>query len=79
MRCKTSLPRGLTDHVLEIESRISRNLGMNAGLPEPPLPFSLQQGFWGPIADELKTAGLALQNRKLRTNLELCALYLQPW
>jgi hypothetical protein len=67
------------DAVLEIDSRINRNLATDSALAQPPLPFSLQQGLWRPIADELNAASLVVQTEKLRTNLQLCALYLQPW
>jgi hypothetical protein len=44
-----------------------------------PLPFSLQAGFWRPLAAELKDQAKAIQDEDVRANLQLCAVLLDPY
>lgn len=45
--------------------------------PEP-APFSVQQGFWTPIAVELQEKAISIVNPTLRENIELCISLIEP-
>jgi hypothetical protein len=62
--------------VLVEESNQRKAVGWSSADP-PPAAFSVQQGFWQPLADELKHQATALAEGDDRTNLELCSLFLE--
>ncbi|WP_435007618.1 hypothetical protein P12x_004884 [Tundrisphaera lichenicola] len=43
-----------------------------------PLPFSIQAGFWRPLAEEFRNEIECLREIDIRTDLELCGLILDP-
>jgi hypothetical protein len=48
-------------------------------LDSMPLAFSLQCGFWQPVASEIKAMAAGIGAEKLRTKVQVCALYVEPF
>ncbi len=67
----------IADWVLAQESLERQEFPADPADPRP-LPFSLQSGFWEPLAAELRAEAEAIREIDVRTNLQLCALLLEP-
>ncbi len=63
--------------ILAMESLEQREFPPSPAGPRP-LPFSIQAGFWQPLAAELKNEADSLREDYIRTDLELCGLLLDP-
>ncbi len=59
----------------------SAHSSLHQGFEEPePLPFSLMQGHWQPIAREIKERAATIKSPALREDVQLCAVLLHaPW
>lgn len=66
----------LAEWVLEEESLERRGYEWNPADPRPKA-FSVEQGFWQPLAAEIKDKAAIRPAGEIRTNLELCALLLE--
>ena len=75
-RFRESILGEVASWVLSLESP-SRPFFPNAEAPEP-RPFSLQFGFWNPLADEFRNAVSSIRDDTIRGDLELCGLLLDP-
>jgi hypothetical protein len=64
---------GLAEWVLAEETFERRDRQWNR-TEAPPAAFSIQHGFWQPLAVELKDHAAAMPAGEARTNLELCAM-----
>jgi hypothetical protein len=67
----------IAEWVLTQESLEQAEFPPNPANPRP-LPFSIQSGFWRPLAAELKNEAEAIRDNDTRTNLQLCGLLLDP-
>lgn len=67
----------IAEWVLAIESLDREPFPPNHANPRPQ-PFSLQAGFWRPLAAELRNEAESIREDDIRTNLELCGLLLDP-
>ncbi len=67
----------IADWVLARESLERVEFPPNPGEPRPSW-FSLQVGFWQPLAAELSDVAKAVRDDVVQTNLQLCALLLEP-
>ena len=67
----------IANWALAIEARESQRFPLNHAGPRP-LPFSIHSGFWLPLVEELKDETRSIPNVDVRTDLELCALLLEP-
>lgn len=66
----------MAEWILEEESLEGQDCVWNPANPRPKA-FSVEQGFWQPLAAEIKDKAATLPAGGLRTNLELCALLLE--
>jgi hypothetical protein len=67
----------IAEWVLAIESLERGEFPPNRANPRP-LPFSLQAGFWQPLAAELKHGAGSIREDHIRIDLQLCGLLLEP-
>jgi hypothetical protein len=65
----------LAEWVLDQKSLERRQLSLNPADPMP-VPFSVQAGFWLPLAAELMNETQAVRDEHVRTNLHLCEILL---
>lgn len=68
----------VADWVLETEWRDRRGFPPMEHAGPRPRPFSIQSGFWEPLAAELRAEAESLRDADARTGLQLCALLLDP-
>jgi hypothetical protein len=66
----------LAEWVLAEELRYRQVYPTNSAQPKP-VAFSIQSGFWRPLAAELRDEAAAFRLDDVRTNLQLCALLLE--
>jgi hypothetical protein len=66
----------LAEWVLAEESRCRQAFFSDPADPMP-LAFSIQSGFWQPLADELRDEAVKFGEDDVRTDLQLCALLLE--
>lgn len=65
----------IAEWVLAEEERYQREFAWNPLNPRP-TAFSVQHGFWAPLAAELTSEAEMIPSDDIRTNLKLCALFL---
>jgi len=69
----------VAEWVLEEES-LDRGAFPSRSVEPRPLAFSIQQGFWRPLAEEIKCEAATIAAEDVRTKLQLCSLLLEtPW
>lgn len=68
---------GFAALILAEDQRMRQSSGPHFA-PGRPLPFSVQRGFWTPLAAELQRAGGAMTDGAARENVLLCAMQLEP-
>jgi hypothetical protein len=66
----------LAEWVLAEEALYQRAFPSDSSNPKP-IAFSLQSGFWRPLATELMDEAAAIRADDIRTNLQLCKLLLE--
>ncbi|MFI5461484.1 MAG: hypothetical protein ACHRXM_39330, partial [Isosphaerales bacterium] len=67
----------VAEWVLAREALYRETFPSNPANPMP-IPFSLQSGYWQPLATELLDEAAAIRADDVRTNLQLCELLLEP-
>ena len=67
----------VTEWLLAEESLFRKAFPSNPSNPMP-LAFSLQYGCWEPLAAQLRDEAVTIDADDVRTNLQLCALLLDP-
>jgi len=67
----------VAEWVLGEDSNYRQTFPSDPDNPEP-VAFSLQSGLWKPLASELTDEAAAIAPEAIRTNLQLCALLLDP-
>ncbi|HEV3165630.1 MAG TPA: hypothetical protein VGZ22_16505 [Isosphaeraceae bacterium] len=67
----------IAEWVLAQESLERRENPPNLADPRP-VPLSLQEGFWQPLAAELMNEAQAIRNDEVRTDIELCVILMEP-
>jgi hypothetical protein len=67
----------VAEWVLSLEAAQRQEFPTSPADPKP-RPYSVQSGAWQPMAAELMTESEAVRARDIRTNLQLCAILLDP-
>jgi hypothetical protein len=68
----------VAEWVLAVEALWRQAVGPHDPSNPMPVAFSLQAGFWRPLATELKDEGTAILADHVRANIQLCELLLEP-
>jgi hypothetical protein len=66
----------VAEWVLGEESQWQQSIALDGPSSSRPSAFSLQRGFWQPLAAELKDGAAAIGTDEVRENVRLCALVL---
>jgi hypothetical protein len=68
----------VAEWVLDEDARWQKEIAPRDPSYPKPIAFSLQSGFWQPLAAELRDEAATIRTAAVRDKIELCALLLEP-